>query len=288
MAAGPAPTGPTPKGAHPADPWAPETLAEDSRRTHELSTEDALAPRPPVATEYGGALYLLNLALALELYGDFTSPARPGIALPVWDFVEIVGRGLVGRKFDEDPLSPLLAALAGRSQREAPGRGFRPDNEWRLPSSWCVPFPERAGWTWSASRGRLAIRHPAGFLVADVATAGAGGAPAALERELARFGWPEASQHRWRIGRSRGSPVRRWSRRLLPYIRARLVRALGVAAEDVGSLVCAHAARIFVTPSHLDVCFALATLPIQIRLAGLDRDPGWIPAASRVIAFHYE
>jgi hypothetical protein len=25
-----------------------------------------------------------------------------------------------------------------------------------------------------------------------------------------------------------------------------------------------------------------------VRLAGLDRDPGWVPAAGRRVAFHYE
>ena len=26
----------------------------------------------------------------------------------------------------------------------------------------------------------------------------------------------------------------------------------------------------------------------EIRMAGLDRDPGWVPAAGRVISFHFE
>jgi len=43
-----------------------------------------------------------------------------------------------------------------------------------------------------------------------------------------------------------------------------------------------------VTPSRLDLHFSLAGHPLEIRLAGLDRDPGWVPAAGRTIAFHYE
>jgi hypothetical protein len=31
----------------------------------------------------------------------------------------------------------------------------------------------------------------------------------------------------------------------------------------------------------------LATLPIELRIAGLDRDPGWIPSAGRSISFHF-
>ena len=42
------------------------------------------------------------------------------------------------------------------------------------------------------------------------------------------------------------------------------------------------------SPTHVDVMFSLAELPIELRLSGLDRDPGWIPAADRVVAFHYD
>src|SRR3712207_7928989 len=47
-------------------------------------------------------------------------------------------------------------------------------------------------------------------------------------------------------------------------------------------------ARVVVTASHVDVHFRLSGLPIEIRLSGLDRDPGWVPAAGRFVAFHYE
>ena len=41
-------------------------------------------------------------------------------------------------------------------------------------------------------------------------------------------------------------------------------------------------------PRSTSVRLPLAELPIAIRLAGLDRDPGWIPAAGRSVAFHFE
>jgi len=43
-----------------------------------------------------------------------------------------------------------------------------------------------------------------------------------------------------------------------------------------------------VTATHVDIFFALDELPIEIRLAGLDRNPGWVPAAGRFIALHYD
>jgi hypothetical protein len=43
-----------------------------------------------------------------------------------------------------------------------------------------------------------------------------------------------------------------------------------------------------VTATRLNVTFELARLPLAVRLAGLDRDPGWVPAAGRYVAFHFE
>jgi hypothetical protein len=72
-------------------------------------------------------------------------------------------------------------------------------------------------------------------------------------------------------------------------VRARLCRALGVrGACAAGRLVCEHRARVSVTATRLDVTLALAGLPLEVRLSGLDRDPGWTPAAGRNVAFHYE
>ena len=39
---------------------------------------------------------------------------------------------------------------------------------------------------------------------------------------------------------------------------------------------------------RVDVVFALATHPIELRLSGIDLDPGWIPAAGRALHFHFE
>ena len=85
------------------------------------------------------------------------------------------------------------------------------------------------------------------------------------------------------------APLERWLARLMPYVRARLQRALGVAdTDELARVVCEQQARVCVTATHLDIFLALATLPIAIRLAGLDRNPGWVPAAGRYIAFHFE
>ncbi|HEV7505502.1 MAG TPA: hypothetical protein VGS07_11365 [Thermoanaerobaculia bacterium] len=63
---------------------------------------------------------------------------------------------------------------------------------------------------------------------------------------------------------------------------------LALAGIEDPSRVIRRYGRITTTPAHLDVYFSLAAHPIEIRLAGLDRNPGWIPAAGRHVAFHFD
>lgn len=75
----------------------------------------------------------------------------------------------------------------------------------------------------------------------------------------------------------------------LPAVIALLCQALDLDDPQVASqCVLCHRARVHVTASRLDIVFSLAELPVRIRLAGLDRDPGFLPAGGRVIAFHFE
>nr|HMQ55881.1 hypothetical protein [Anaerolineae bacterium] len=47
-------------------------------------------------------------------------------------------------------------------------------------------------------------------------------------------------------------------------------------------------ATLFLTRTHIDVVFALDQIRLDLRQAGLDRDPGWTPMLGRVVAFHYK
>jgi len=80
-----------------------------------------------------------------------------------------------------------------------------------------------------------------------------------------------------------------WLDELMPSVRDRLRAALGLEEiVEPGPLLIAHSGRVRVTETHIDVFLLLAELPIEIRFAGLDRDPGWVPAAGRFIAFHFQ
>jgi hypothetical protein len=242
-----------------------------------------------VRTDFGGVFYLINLALHLELYGDFTSPARPGIELAIWDFLALVGRRLAGAQLTADPLWALLAELAGRTPDTAPGTGFTPPDVWRIPTEWLAPFDGTGAWVYSTRGRRLRVRHPAGFLVLDL--------PidhdplAQLERELAQLGIDSLAVlavRRSSITSRRSSSLDRWLGWIVPYLDIRLRAALGLSAgDDLAALLLTHPAQVYVTGSHLDIVLSLANLPIAIRLAGLDRDPGWVPAAGRIVRFHF-
>jgi hypothetical protein len=195
-------------GAHKATIGGEVPVQEDESG----STVDAvidIVPTERVETAYGGIFYLLNAALAMGLYGDFTAPRGTNLELSPWDWLALVGRKWFGDEFVSDPVWKVLADLAVRPPEDEPGRDF--------------DMPE---------------------------------------------GWLEQHLH---------------------VLSARLVLALDPGdASEVPALVCRHRARIEIAPSCVHVHLSLCDLPLSIRFAGLDRDPGWIPAAGRFIAFHFE
>jgi hypothetical protein len=143
-----------------------------------------------------------------------------------------------------------------------------------------------------ATRARLRVLHPAGFLVADVPRE-PGVRPLAQVRALCD-GYAELRGAMLRHARASGrytaprSPTRRWLRWLLDFLRARLAVALGL--DDplaVPAFLCRHSAEVGVSGTRVDVHLSLAELPLPIRIAGLDRDAGWIPAAGRSLHFHF-
>jgi hypothetical protein len=46
-------------------------------------------------------------------------------------------------------------------------------------------------------------------------------------------------------------------------------------------------AQVVTSPSHLDIYFPLSSVRLDVRLTGLDVNPGWVPWLGRVVHFHY-
>ncbi len=185
----------------------PETLSQEPQESSPIEPPPPIAPDIAIDSYFAGVFFLLNVAIDLGFYSDFTSPVQRGISLDVWDFLALLGAEIAG--LEDDPIGPLLATLANRKEGEPPGAGF-------------VPPDDRSMSEWLAAT----VRN--------------------LQNRLALAGIDDA---------------------------ARVVRRYG---------------RVTTTPAHLDVYFSLAAHPIEIRLAGLDRNPGWIPAAGRHVAFHFD
>lgn len=255
-----------------------------------VETSGAAPLEAQVSTRFGGVFFLVNLGLFLELYGDFSAPLAPGLALPLWDFCALLGERLCGRALREDPVWPLLAQLAGRDEKTEPGAGFEPPADWRVPPAWLARLPGAGAWRWAAARGRLRVVHPSGFVVLDVAR-DARAIVSQLAAELEAYADLRTAtpEHDERAAASRRlTPFARWLACLCAYARVRLCFALGCEARILPSLLFERHARVSVTTTHVDVVMSLSELPVELRLAGLDRDPGWVPAAGRFVAFHFD
>lgn len=172
-----------------------------------IDTSAALTDPPPCpsfATRHGGLFFVLNAALQMRLYGDFTMPSHQGLACTPWQFLWLAGRAWCGPSFGRDPLAGWLArrqrVRATAAQRAA-----------------LIPL-------WPSLHARLALALDDGT----------------------------------------GLPPRR---------RIATMLNLPGRLRDGGE--------------RLDLDFPLDALPLPVRLAGLDRDPGWIPAAGCDFRFHF-
>jgi hypothetical protein len=241
-------------------------------------------------THYGGVFYLVNVALALGLYGDFTQPRSASLPLPIWDFLALIGRKFLGPELELDPLWQALAQLAARSAAEPPGHYFQPPYLWRLPSAWLDPFPQKTGWRGGIQNGFVRLEHPAGFTVLDRRLTNDEPTNALLD-ECNLFGVTPKDLLPLAVPRaeiSDASPLDHWQNLLAPYLQARLIRSLGAFHSGPLEQLFHTDASITADTENVIVRFPLATHPIAVRMAGLDRDPGWVPAAARVVRFEYE
>jgi hypothetical protein len=71
-----------------------------------------------------------------------------------------------------------------------------------------------------------------------------------------------------------------------PLVGALAISALADRAIPASALM--QPGRIVVTATHVDVVLDLQAVDIHARIAGLDRDPGWVPDLARIVAFHFE
>jgi hypothetical protein len=258
---------------------------------------------PGWPTELGGVLFLLNLLEALEVEGAVQTWMTSG-ALGPWALLELVARGLLrGRESDRrDRLWEALAVLDGRTPGSPPGAGVSGESGVALPPTWVRELAEDAGepsgWAWARRQGRLRVWSEAGVPVAEVEADGAHPSGATQARALlASLGAPGAGLRRRAFHRAPVDPlagplaapvpagVRPWLAHVLPFLRHRLRSALG---DTPLGAVLRSPGRLFLTSSHVDLVLPLEAAGLPARRAGLDRNPGWLPRAGRVVLFHFD
>lgn len=237
-------------------------------------------------TKFGGVFYLLNLGLYLELYNDFTANLVEEIKLNIWDFVALLSLKFLGDEIKSDPVWEFLKSSAQRESDNEFGKDFDDSQDWRVPLTWLKDFAFDQKWFYTKKSRRLMVRHPAGFNVIDVLINN--NFQEQFERELNFY------QRFFRVvekdEQNNLKPVRpkKWLDNLTEYLEKRLYLALNLRTKkEINELLFRSKATIVLTATHLEITFSLADLPLEIRLAGIDRDPGWIPAAGRFVYFHF-
>ncbi len=77
-----------------------------------------------------------------------------------------------------------------------------------------------------------------------------------------------------------------WQALALTQVQAYLTDRLEQPEEIANYLL--EPATLYLNRTHVDLVFTLEQIRLDLRLAGFDRDPGWVPELGRVITFHYE
>jgi len=250
-----------------------ESNAADVRR-------EANAGTPPwaeggIVAGLASLLFLVNFVVWLDDRADPPWPAG-------WALVELLGRYLLGDRLADvadDPLWDVLAELDGRRPGTVPAVGLGPADPLRLPRAWLERWPPPApGYVARRHGERLVIRHPqAGFVAADVPC------PAGTFEEVraAEAAWLGDVEVAADGPADPATPVRRFDDAVGAFA-SWLLRSRGIAAQAL-----AAPGRVLVTSTHLDVMLSLQDIDLAVRVAGLDRDPGWVPQLGRIVLFHF-
>jgi hypothetical protein len=202
-----------------------------------------------VTTRLGGILYLINLMTALDLPDCFETGWRLASGVGSWGLLHALGWELLAQEQAVIADDPLWLALAHLD-------GRKPDEApgIRLPGS--------------RPRRRPPFKLPAAWLE-DIPIAGA---------------QPAAGLHG-----SYRPLLARWLALALPFIELRLRLALDLPSDaSLATGMLLLPGDLYITATHVDLVASLEHISLRVRLAGLDRDPGWLPEFGRVVTFHYE
>jgi hypothetical protein len=261
-------------------------------------------PEEGWATDLGGLFLLLDLVVSAQLPDVFAAELDLPQLITGWAILELLGRALLGSLHAKDLAWTAIAHLDGRRPGENPPP--LPISDFVIPPSWLPP--DDLEWHATAINGWLRLSHPDGDIIlerrivelsASLALAVERGrlgprvpedfldtqrAPGLRQRDVGANApaSPYFTQlpHGWQV----------FARRVLPCLFGQASRRLSVTPDEAAKLLRAiitRPARLYLTPTHADVVFALADISMEARRAGFDADPGWVRDLMRVIRFHF-
>jgi len=255
-----------------------------------------------VDTDLGGALYLINMLVGLDLPACFEEEWALASRLGAWGTLEALCRGLLAGQeaYADDPLWPALALLEGRRPGTLLGSDLLEPEAFRLPPTWPAKAGDHGPWEWAEEGAGLRLWSVQGYRLAEIrrCRADAGGEAAEL---AAAYGGLTPPVPRPLAEMPQADPVaslaaevapalQSWLARVLPFIRLRLRKGIGHRGDAAGlaAAVLCHPGRLYATGSHVDLVLRLEHASLDLRRAGLDRNPGWLPEFGRVVLFHFE
>jgi hypothetical protein len=264
---------------HPESTAMPTPQQPQARPHTDTEVPEARTRRWPeggVTTSLASLLFLVNFIVWLDTDEDTVIPTG-------WALVDLLGRYLLGDQFTgfaDDPVWGMLAELGGRRWGIPPVVELGAADPLHVPRAWLRRWSPDPSYVASLDGPRLVIRHrDAGFVAADVPcaadrvnevrAAGAdllGGAEIIMEGQ-SNDAAPTAEQ---RFGAVVGAYVH-W-----------LLHSKGIGVSSLTS-----PGRVQVTSTHVDVLLNLEDVDLPMRVAGLDRDPGWVPVLGRIVLFHF-
>jgi hypothetical protein len=254
---------------------------------------------------------LINLMTHLDLPACFEDDWKLESQLGLWAVLELLGRGLLtwedvipeGHSYEDDLLWAALAQLDGREPGELPGAAFPGGECYRLPQDWFAEPDKEEGYHYAARRGWLRLWSEAGYVLVDGPRTGTSLEAQAMTELRHYWGvavssWTRKAFDHAPVASLSGPLVAgldphllRWLALVLPAVRLRLRRALNPSSLErfslAASLLCCPG-RLYVTSTHVDLVMSLDTISLPVRLAGLDRNPGWMADLGKVISFHFE
>jgi len=280
-------------------PAAPAPVPDDAAGPSLPSDAFAFRVEPvTLATDLGGILYLINVMEQLELPGCFEASDRLASTVGPWGVLEALGRSLLGAEGErDDPLWTALARLDGRAPDTRPGEGFLPPRAFVCPPRWVeegggLAAPLR----WHVAGDRIRV-WTANYLLADCPRRGDN--PVAVAENVARgVGLRPSALHvadapdPW-WGQSGppqvASSLSAWTAWVTPFVRYRLTAALDAPLDaNLTAALFAVPGVLHLSAMHVDWTAPLDAVSLPVRLAGLDRDPGWVPSFGRVVLFHFD